>query len=241
MKHGVIGNATNVLGNTFNIIMSNATTADLEGFFGNLDLPANSIIIVNPLNEKGEDIGWHDICVTDSNKQDMGVVSILPFTSIDKESGLTVISVKDNTGNETGERMLTLSGQANISGLISDAYKELEYTEVHNPDAYAANPDTAPILFEGVKKGDTYEQAISKLDNNINNLINETLDNELVCSSAINQHNLSCGFDENAKYVQNKSNSIISDANSLTDAINIMASYIERLEQRIRQLEQQPT
>lgn len=111
MKHGVIGNAANVLGNTFNIIMSNATTADLEGFFGNLDLPANAIIIVNPLNEKGEDVGWHDICVTDSNKQDMGIVSILPFTSIDKESGLTVVSVKDDTGNETGERMLTIGNE----------------------------------------------------------------------------------------------------------------------------------
>lgn len=118
MKLGNIGNASNVLGNTFNVIMSNATIKDLEGFHGNINLPGNAFIIVNPIGSDGSDLGWHDILVTDNNSQDMGVVSILPFTSVDKNSGLIVEEVKDENGNYTGERILKLNYDEDVFEVI---------------------------------------------------------------------------------------------------------------------------
>lgn len=95
MNNANIGSASNVIGNPVNLIMSNATEDELKKYEGNLGLPSNALIIVNPLqNGTNIDDNWNDICITDGNN---GIKHIIPFTSVNTEQ----FEISSNNGNRT--------------------------------------------------------------------------------------------------------------------------------------------
>lgn len=78
------------------------------------------------------------------------------------------------------------------------------------------------------KPNDTHETAIGKLHKAI-------LDNEEVISAALNKLNYACGFNSTIGY--EPSDSLIVDAKTLTEAIEIVATEIRYIKQRLDALE----
>lgn len=82
------------------------------------------------------------------------------------------------------------------------------------------------------KPNDTHETAIGKLHKAI-------LDNEEVISAALNKLNYACGFNSTIGY--EPSDSLIVDAKTLTEAIEIVATEIRYIKQRLDALENPTT
>ena len=138
MNNANIGSASNVIGNPVNLIMSNATEEQLKKYDGNLGLPSNSLVIVNPLNNNTNiDSTWNDICITDNNN---GIKHIIPFTSIDKsqmyvetsDSGERTLHTSfpatsiDDTVFTYEKGVLSLKGLENLDNKISDFNNKIQ-------------------------------------------------------------------------------------------------------------------
>ena len=138
MNNANIGSASNVIGNPVNLIMSNATEEQLKKYDGNLGLPSNSLVIVNPLNNNTNiDSTWNDICITDNNN---GIKHIIPFTSIDKsqmyvetsDSGERTLHTYfpatsiDDTVFTYEKGVLSFKGLENLDSKISDFNNKIQ-------------------------------------------------------------------------------------------------------------------
>lgn len=132
------------------------------------------------------------------------------------------------------------STYAKITDLDNYYSKSETYTKTETDNAITSattlsNGYTASNLTNAnlePKPNDTHETAIGKLHKAI-------LDNEEVISAALNKLNYACGFNSTIGY--EPSDSLIVDAKTLTEAIEIVATEIRYIKQRLDALENPAT
>lgn len=184
MNNANIGSASNVIGNPVNLIMSNATEDELKKYEGNLGLPSNALIIVNPLqNGTNIDDNWNDICMTDGNN---GIKHIIPFTSVNTEQ----FEISSNNGNRTLSQRFPATGVDNNyfncdNGILSvnndteftnkmkqfnDTIKEKLSEAKAELDKFNNTASRYGNLIESLEKVADKEDIVTDIDNYINNI-----------------------------------------------------------------------
>lgn len=192
MNNANIGSASNVIGNPVNLIMSNATEDELKKYEGNLGLPSNALIIVNPLqNGTNIDDNWNDICMTDGNN---GIKHIIPFTSVNTEQ----FEISSNNGNRilsqrfpaTSVDTKYFSYKDGILSLYNNEQLEDQYNKfqsyLNNAVKYAeeqfANYENISAryqnLIDDIKKLSDTDDIISSLNDNLTYFDNKIEENK---------------------------------------------------------------
>lgn len=192
MNNANIGSASNVIGNPVNLIMSNATEDELKKYEGNLGLPSNALIIVNPLqNGTNIDDNWNDICMTDGNN---GIKHIIPFTSVNTDQ----FEISSNNGNRTlSQRFPATSIDTKYfsytDGVLSlynndelkkqyDQYQSYLNDAVSYAKSHFANYENISVryqnLIDDIKKLSDTDNIISSLNNNLTYFDNKIEENK---------------------------------------------------------------
>lgn len=101
--------------------------------------------------------------------------------------------------------------------------------------SYSALGDTT---FESIEADEPIDSALSKIESNINKLIQVTDKNELVTAHALTKLNNSSGFDVNGEYIADKNDVLLSGATSLKSADTLLSSAVSEIESNINTLTQ---
>lgn len=232
MNNANIGSASNVIGNPVNLIMSNATEDELKKYEGNLGLPSNAIIIVNPLqNGTNIDDNWNDICMTDGNN---GIKHIIPFTSVNTEH----FEISSNNGNRilsqrfpaTSIDTKYFSYTDGVLSLYNNDELKKQYNQyqsyLNDAVSYAklhfANYENISVryqnLIDDIKKLSDTDNIISSLNNNLTYFDNKIEENK---------KNL-------AYYIKDFSNAYI---NTIADNVNKVNEKLTYLDNAVKNID----
>ena len=229
MNNANIGSASNVIGNSVNLIMSNATEEQLKKYDGSLGLPAHSLIIVNPLNNSKNDSTWNDICITDGNN---GIKHIIPFTSIDKsqmyvetsDSGERTLHTSfpatsiDDVAFTCNNGVLSLKNLENLKNLDEeikkfnsdvDAKISSAYTAIDNYNDVAKKYNT---LIDSIKSLADQDDIVTQIQNKTN-AIKNTID-------GINSYTINNDIQSKITDVNNNIDELTSKQDIITDQVN---------------------
>ena len=236
MNNANIGSASNVIGNPVNLIMSNATEEQLKKYDGNLGLPSNSLIIVNPLNNSTTDSTWNDICITDNNN---GIKHIIPFTSIDKsqmyvetsDSGERTLHTSfpatsiDDTVFTYEKGVLSFKGLENLDNKISDFNNKIQgivSNAEQTIDDYNTVATKYKTLIDSINSLAEQDDIVTQIENKAES-IKKTIDD-------INDYTVNNDIQSKITDVNNNIDELTSKQKEIKDQINeiqpLISSFI---------------
>lgn len=147
-----------------------------------------------------------------------------PFLMLkDTENNIQKIGVLSNSTGQSEYHTMTQKAITevidNIELNLSSSYESVEYPSVTNTEGVE--------LFNPAESGQTLDEAIKTVDQNVATLVQEVLNNEQVVSAALTKHNESAGFDENASYVKDTTATYIGNASTLSEADSLLDDAIK--------------
>lgn len=149
-----------------------------------------------------------------------------PFLMLkDTENNIQKIGVLSNSTGQSEYHTMTQKAITdvieNIELNLSSSYESVEYPSVTDTEGME--------LFKPAESGQTLDEAIKTVDQNVATLVQEVLNNEQVVSMALNKHNESAGFDENALYVKDVTATYINNATTLSEADSLLDGAIKNV------------
>ena len=107
-----------------------------------------------------------------------------------------------------------------VNGLLESlTISDITLSNDYNSVSY---PEVVSSLFTAAKKGDTLDETVKNLDQNVSTLVEETLKNEKVVAVSFTEIKESVGLDSNLKYIVDNGATYIKDATSFSEADSIL-------------------